>query len=131
MAALVDAVAWIVTTPAAPATHWKVAVPLPVATRVAIVGSADQLPEYGTAKVTGEGDGALLKVPVATNCTWPLELCASAVAGVTAIDCSTRLEFEPDIPHPSVWKIRIVMKETINRLRFGMDFSLKLNGYNF
>jgi hypothetical protein len=66
---LVDAVAVIVTTPAAPDTQLKVAVPVPVPTRVAIVGSADQLPEYGAAKVTGAGEGDLLKAPVAVNST--------------------------------------------------------------
>jgi len=126
VAALVDAVAVIVTTPEAPAAHWKVAVPVPVpvATRVAIEGSElCHPPEYGATKLTGAGDGALLKVPVAVNCTWPMgELSPSAVGGVTFTDCSTRLEL--DVPHPAVWRTNIPTKKiAIKCLRSGMETS--------
>jgi hypothetical protein len=46
-----------------------------------------QLPEYGATKGTGAGEGALLNVPIALNCTCPCgELCVSAVAGLITID---------------------------------------------
>jgi hypothetical protein len=46
-----------------------------------------QLPEYGATNGTGAGEGALLNVPMALNCTCPLgEVCASAVPGVITID---------------------------------------------
>jgi len=127
VAALVDAVAVIVTTPEAPAAHWKVAVPVPVpvATRVAIEGSElCHPPEYGATKLTGAGDGALLKVPVAVNCTWPMgELSPSAVAGITVTNCSTRLEFELD-PHPMAWRTKIPTKKIVIKfLRSGMETS--------
>jgi hypothetical protein len=55
---------------------------------VAIAGfDTDQLPEYGATNVTAAGEGGLLNVPDAVNCTSPLgEWAASATAGVTLID---------------------------------------------
>jgi hypothetical protein len=87
-------------------------------------------PEYGATKLTGAGDGALLNVPVAVNCTWPMgELSPLAVCGVTVTNCSTRLEFELD-PHPMVWRTNIPTKKIVIKfLRSGMETSLKFSGY--
>src|SRR6185437_13209076 len=62
----------------------------------------DQLPVYGDWKETGAGDGGWLKVPVAVNCTCPMEFWASALAGITITDCSTRFELEYIAPQPRV-----------------------------
>lgn len=41
---------------------------------------------------TGAGEGGIVKLPVATNCTWPLgKFCASAAVGVTAMELRMRL----------------------------------------
>jgi hypothetical protein len=56
----------MVTLPEAPETHcanpcWEI---------VAMFESDEsQLPEYGAVNVTGAGDGGIVKVPVAVNCT--------------------------------------------------------------
>ena len=88
----------IVAVPEAPETHWA----SPFWSTVAIlVSSDDQLPEYGATNgtATEAGEGGLLKVPVATNCTWPpAKFCASAFAGVNAIEVRTRLLVEEE-PH--------------------------------
>ena len=101
-----DALAVIVVVPEAPGTHWNVAVPVPVPTRVAKAGSTNHWPEYGATNVTGAGDGGRLKMPVAVNCTWPLvKFCASAVAGATVINSRARTgSFE--VPQPVVCKAR-------------------------
>lgn len=58
-----------------------------VAMELALVPIKPHDPVYGGWNVTCAGDGALLKVPVAKNWTWPLgKLLASALAGVSAID---------------------------------------------
>jgi hypothetical protein len=47
----------------------------------------DHVPENGATNGTGAGDGARLNVPIAVNCTWPLEkFCASAFAGLSVMD---------------------------------------------
>ena len=84
MPELVEAVADIVTVPAAPETHSA----SPAWVMVAIfVSELNQVPVNGTTKGTGAGDGALLNVPIALNCTCPFgEVCASAFAGVMTMD---------------------------------------------
>ena len=98
VAELEEAPALIVAVPEAPATHCA----SPFWSTVAMLGfSDDQLPEYGATNGTGTdaGEGALLKVPVATNCTCPpAKFCAFAFAGVRAIEVRTRLLLEEE-PH--------------------------------
>jgi hypothetical protein len=98
VAELEEAPALIVAVPETPATHCA----SPFWSMVAILGfSEDQLPEYGATNGTGTvaGEGGLLKLPVATNCTCPpAKFCASAFAGVRAIEVRTRLLVEDD-PH--------------------------------
>jgi hypothetical protein len=96
VAELEEAPALIVAVPEVPETHCA----SPFWSTVAILGSSDdQLPEYGATNGTGtaEGEGGLLKVPVTTNCTWPpAKFCASAFAGVNAIEVRTRLLVEEE-----------------------------------
>jgi hypothetical protein len=55
----------------------------------------------------------LLNVPIALNCTCPLgELCASAVAGVITIDCSTLLGIEFIELHPMPVVAKAASKQT-------------------
>ena len=70
--------------PGAPATHCA----KPDDEMVAIAGfDTDQVPKYGAANVTAAGEGGLLNVPDAVNCTSPFGECAaSATAGLTVID---------------------------------------------
>ena len=79
-----DAMAITFTVPETPATHCA----KPDCEMVATRGSDTvQLPEYGATNVTISGDGGLLKVPEALNCTLPSgELAAFATAGLTVID---------------------------------------------
>jgi hypothetical protein len=79
-----DAMAITSTVPVAPATHCA----KPDCEMVARWRSDTvQLPEYGATNVTTSGDGGLLKVPEALNCTLPSgELAAFATAGLTVID---------------------------------------------
>lgn len=99
------ALATISTVPEAPATHATVIVPLPMDTMLAmgpLVGFAtENCPVYGEENVTGAGVGGRLYVPVAVKVTWPLgKLCASAAAGVTAIEVRTRPMYGfADEPH--------------------------------
>jgi hypothetical protein len=87
IAALADTIALTVTVPAAPGMHWASPVWLMVAMELAPVPIKLHDPVYGGWNVTFAGDGALLKVPVAANWTWPLgKLLASALAGVITID---------------------------------------------
>lgn len=91
-----DAIAVIVTGPDAPCTHRAI----PFWSMVAILElETIQLPENGSMKVTGAGEGGWLKTPVAVNCTWPLaKFWASAVAGERVMDIKTLFcEFIP--PH--------------------------------
>lgn len=70
----------------------------------------DQLPEYGATKVTAAGEGGLLNVPDAVNCTSPFgEWAASATAGDTLIDCSSRGEF---VPHPLMMRARTAVNKS-------------------
>jgi hypothetical protein len=93
-AAFADATAITSTVPDAPGTHCaKPDCEMVATAEFDIV----QLPEYGAMKVTTSGDGGLLKVPEALNCTLPAEAAAFAADGVIVIDSSTRLEFDP---HP-------------------------------
>src|ERR687888_2698996 len=109
-----------VVVPEAPGTHWKVAVPVAVPTRVAKAGSTNHWPEYGATNVTGAGDGGRLNVPVAVNCTWPsVKFCASAVAGATVIDCKMRSGvFEG--PHPVACRARRIFPRRIVANRTGL-----------
>lgn len=85
-----DALASTVTTPDAPGLHCA----NPLRLIVSILGLDNDHPDW----LIGDGEGGWLKVPIAVNCTWPLgKLCASAVAGVTEIDCSRR---GLPLPHP-------------------------------
>jgi hypothetical protein len=100
-------VAITLTVPDAPATHFAT----PVDEMVAIAGfDTDQLPEYGATKVTVAGEGGWLNVPDAVNCASPLgEWAASATAGDTFIDCSSRGEF---VPHPLMMRARTAVKKS-------------------
>src|SRR5581483_6543153 len=63
-----------------------------------------QLPEKGAIKVTCAGEGGLLKVPMAVNCTWPMaKFIPLAAAGATVMDMSMRFWFIIMLfvaPHP-------------------------------
>jgi hypothetical protein len=79
-----EAIAIIVTVPAAPDTHLATPLWSIVAT---LESETDHVPVYGTTNGTGAGDGARLNVPIAVNCTWLLgKVCASAFAGLSVMD---------------------------------------------
>ena len=67
-----------------------------------------QLPVAPDAEHDGRGVtlvGALLKIPVAVNCTVPFgKFCASALAGVAVIDSSIRAP----LPHPVLSAARLI-----------------------
>ena len=65
--------------------------------------------------VSCTGDGGLLKAPVATNETWPLEkFRASAAAGFRVTDCNWRL-----LPHPAIPSVIRGRQERVGESRNG------------
>jgi hypothetical protein len=64
-----------------------------------------QPPENGAIKVTCAGEGGLLKVPMAVNCTWPIaKFIPLAAAGARVMDISMRSWFIIMLllaPHPA------------------------------
>ena len=97
------------------ADAWAVTVTMPVCMHCAMpfwlmvamfMSETLHPPENGATKVTVAGDGGLLKVPMAANCTWPIaKFIPLAVPGVTVMDISMRFWFIMSVfvaPQPTI-----------------------------
>ena len=95
-----EAIAFTVTVPIAPALHWDT----PASFRDAIVGS-ETCQLLTASGVTGEG--AALKTPVAVSETCPEEeSCPVALAGTRVIVCRRRSGVECILLHPAIWRVK-------------------------
>jgi hypothetical protein len=110
------AFAVIVAVPEAPGTHC----PRPLLGSTVTIAGADEVQMLTVSGVTGLG-GAL-KMPVALNDTWPLaKSLASAIAGATLTDCSTRVLvlFMAEQPRTCSRAKTLAARDRVRSLRMG------------